>query len=45
MSRLVDEIESSGHLDDAHRFELRAGLAALAERLVPEQNASQPRIA
>jgi F-type H+-transporting ATPase subunit alpha len=44
MSGLVDQIERSGRLDDAHRFELRAGLAALAERLAPKPSSSQPRI-
>jgi F-type H+-transporting ATPase subunit alpha len=44
MSALVDQIERSGHLDDAGRFRLRAGLAALADRLALESNPSQPGI-
>jgi F-type H+-transporting ATPase subunit alpha len=44
MSALVDQIGRSGHLDDASRFQLRAGLAALADRLALESGPSQQRI-
>jgi F-type H+-transporting ATPase subunit alpha len=44
MSALVDQIEGSGHLDDAGRFQLREGLAVLAERLAPEPNSPQPGV-
>jgi len=42
MSAWVDQIECSRHLDDAGRFQLRAGLTALAERLAAEPNSPQP---
>ena len=44
MPALVDQIERSGHLDDAGRLQLRAELAALTERLTPEPNSPRPRI-
>lgn len=44
MSTFADEIERTGHLDDARRSELQAGLAALAERLSPGRSVPQPRI-
>ena len=43
MSALVDQVERSGNLDNAARFQLRAELAAIAERLAPEPNSSRPR--
>jgi F-type H+-transporting ATPase subunit alpha len=42
MPALLDKIERTGHLHDAGRFQLRAGLAALADRLALESNPSQP---
>jgi F-type H+-transporting ATPase subunit alpha len=44
MPALVDQIERSRHLDDATRFQLRAGLTTLAERLAAEPNSPHPGI-
>ena len=42
MSAFVDAIEHVGCLDDAYRFELQTGLAAIAEKLAPKETAPQP---
>ena len=44
MPTLVDQVERSGQLDDAGRFQLRAGLAALVEGLSPEPNSPHPGV-